>query len=67
MIALAILAAYFVGMNVFMLIELRNAPEGYQDETGFHIAWQNNSEHAQDVSCVWIPGAEECELSSRAA
>lgn len=67
MITLAILAAIFAGMNIFMFIEWQNAPEGYQDDAGFHIAWRNNSEEAQDVSCVWIAGAVESDLMSRAA
>ena len=67
MITLAISAAILAGMNVFILLQWRDAPEGYQDETGFHIAWRNNSDQAQDISCVWISDCVDSDLLSQAA
>jgi len=32
---------------------LRNAVEGYEDETGFHMDWHNNRPDVADVSCIW--------------
>jgi hypothetical protein len=40
---------------VFILVELRNAPEGFQTEDGFNIVWRNYSPDVEDVSCVWTP------------
>ena len=46
-----------IGLLVCGLIvlfqDLRNAPEGCQDEEGFHFVWSNNSPEISNVSCVW--------------
>ena len=33
----------------------QTAPEGYEDETGFNVVWQNNRPDVADVACVWEP------------
>lgn len=50
-------ATFFIGLSAFMFRELANAPEAYQDETGFNLVWCNNDTQIRDVSCVWIPAA----------
>jgi hypothetical protein len=52
---LLFLAVALVLGVAFVLIELKNAPEGYQTDEGFEVAWKNNSPDREDVSCVWIP------------
>ena len=47
-----LLTAGFCGV-VFMLLELRDAPEGFEDEGGFHYAWRNNSPEVSNISCIW--------------
>jgi hypothetical protein len=49
-----IIAAYVFGI-LAMLVGMRYAPEGYQDEEGFHIHWRNNDPQIRDVACVWAP------------
>ena len=36
MITIAILAGILIAGFILLAVELRNAPEAYQDETGFH-------------------------------
>ncbi len=46
---------WIFGLSV-VAIALRNAPEGYEDEDGFHFLesiWCNNSPEARDIACVW--------------
>jgi len=52
-IMLAILAALYLTGAVVIAIGVFTAPEGYQDESGFHIVWQNNSPEVADVACIW--------------
>ena len=53
----AIICAYVFGISA-MLAGFRYAPEGYEDEEGFHIHWQNNTPEIRDIACVWVvPGA----------
>jgi hypothetical protein len=49
----AIVGAYAVGFTA-MLVLMRRAPEGYEDEQGFHIRWKNNAPEIRDVACVWV-------------
>ena len=45
--------------TALMIWELKEAPEGYQDEEGFHVVWRNNAMHTRDVCCVWLDGADD--------
>lgn len=47
---------YFVG-SIVVIFGIRNAPEGYEDETGFHVVWCNNDPEVADVACVWDLGS----------
>jgi hypothetical protein len=38
-----------------MIAGMQYAPEGYEDEEGFHIHWVNNSPDIRDVACIWAP------------
>jgi hypothetical protein len=43
---------------VLMLLELHSAPEGYEDENGFHLVCYSNRPGAKDVSTIWVTGME---------
>ena len=49
----AIIGAYAVGFTA-MFVMMRQAPEGYEDQEGFHIHWKNNDPEVRDVACVWV-------------
>ncbi len=51
---LFILAGVFFALGLIPLTNgLLNAPEAFEDETGFNLTWKNNRPDIQDVSCVW--------------
>ena len=52
-IAISLLGGFFLCGLFFMLVELRDAPEGCQDQAGFHLTWQNNNPEMPNVSCIW--------------
>ena len=56
MVSLAVLFLFAVGITV---AEFRSVPEGYEDETGFHFVWRNNTPETRDVVCIWKTVAEE--------
>jgi hypothetical protein len=58
MTTLLVLSALLIAGMIVMTVELRNAPEGREDETGFHYVWRNFTPHTRDVACVWAPMAE---------
>jgi hypothetical protein len=58
MTTLVVLSALLVAGMIVMTVELRNAPEGREDESGFHFVWRNFSPQTRDVACVWTPLAE---------
>jgi hypothetical protein len=53
-----IICAYVVGISA-MLVGMRHAPEGYEDDQGFHIYWKNNDPELRDVACVWEPSVSK--------
>ena len=57
MITLSFIAGAGLCGLIFVLIELRDAPEGYQDESGFHYVWRNNRPEVRDISCIWTSGS----------
>jgi hypothetical protein len=52
----AIVGAYALGFTAIVVL-MRQAPEGYEDEQGFHIDWKNNAPEIRDVACVWVAAA----------
>ena len=53
MIALGFLAALLFSGMVVMIAGLRNAPEGYETDTGFRSVWCNRSPEIKNVVCIW--------------
>ena len=53
MITLILLSGLLLTGGIVMLLEIWNAPEGFQDRDGFHVIWKNNSPETRDVSAVW--------------
>lgn len=51
---LIFIAAFFTLGLIPVLNGIRYAPEGAQDEFGFHFTWRNNRPDIRDVSCVWL-------------
>ena len=39
-------------MSVLAIIGLRSAPEGYEDESGFHVVGSQTEKGHDDVPCV---------------
>ena len=58
MTTLIVLSALLIAGFIVMTVELRNAPEGREDEGGFHYVWRNFTSDTRDVACVWAPMAE---------
>ena len=54
-----VLGAPLVIGGIVLAVELRNAPEGFEDSDGFHSVWQNCRPDVKDVVCIWsvAPGA----------
>ncbi len=55
LIIASLTVVWIMGLSA-IAIALRNAPEAYEDEEGFHFLepiWCNNSPQARDVACVW--------------
>ncbi len=53
MTTLIVLSALLIVGLIVMTVELRDVPEGRQDETGFHYVWRNFTPRTRDVACVW--------------
>jgi hypothetical protein len=63
MITLSFLLGIGLCGVLFMLLELRDAPEGFQDESGFHFVWQNNRPEVPNISCIWTARADKPSLA----
>ena len=51
MIALVILAGIFLCGLVVLVVEIRRAPEAYEDQSGFHFASQNHHPEGPGLFC----------------
>jgi hypothetical protein len=54
MIALILLSAIVLPSGALMLAELRNAPEGYEDESGFHPVQIKDAPNQSEGSPAWV-------------
>ena len=52
-ITLAVLAGIFLTGGIVMLVELSIAPEAYQNWSGFHLTWRNNSPEKCNIATIW--------------
>jgi len=52
-IALGIIAGIYLTGFITMFVKIRNAPEGFQDETGLNIVWKNHGPGIKDVARIW--------------
>lgn len=52
-IALAIIAGIYLIGFVTMFVTIRNAPEGFQDDKGLNIVWQNHSPGLKNTTEIW--------------
>jgi hypothetical protein len=62
-LALAFLTLLFLFAVGLTIAGVRSAPEGYQDESGFHHLWCNNTPQTRDVVCIWKTLGEENAVS----
>ena len=67
MITLSFLLGLGLCGILFMLVELRDAPEGFQDDRGFHFVWQNNRPEAANISCIWAARADKASTAGGGA
>ena len=64
MTAALFLSALLIAGLIVMTVELRNAPEGREDESGFHYVWRNFTPDTRDVACVWATLSEVSAISA---
>jgi hypothetical protein len=53
MIILSSIAFLYAAGALILANGIRHAPEGYENESGFNLVWQNNDPNVPDVACVW--------------
>ena len=61
-LTLGLLTVFLSGLTL-MLVELRNAPEGYQEAGAFHILWRNDRPEASNIVCIWSGQSVESAVS----
>ena len=53
MITLALIGGLYSVGAFILFFGVRNAPEGFEDESGFYVVWRNNDPERANISCVW--------------
>jgi hypothetical protein len=61
-----VLSALLLAGFIVMTVELHNAPEGREDESGFHYVWRNFTPETRDVACIWATRAQESAIAAAA-
>ena len=61
-LTLGLLAVFIAGFAV-MLVEIRNAPEGYQADGEFHMVWRNDRPDVSNIVCIWTGRNVETSVS----
>jgi hypothetical protein len=57
MITFVLLINIFLIGGIVTAVELRTAPEAYQNKDGFHLVWTNNAPEKCDVAAIWSRSA----------
>ena len=66
MTTLIIFAALLIVGMIITNVEIQRAPEGRQDENGFHYVWRNFTPDTRDVACIWATLSEVSAVSGHA-
>ena len=61
-LTLGLLTVFLSGL-VVMIVEIRDAPEGYQEDGEFHILWRNDRSDVSNNVCIWTGQSVESAIS----
>ena len=61
-LSIGLLAVLLSGSAV-MFVELRDAPEGYQEDGAFHYVWRNDRPDVSNIVCIWSGQQVESAIS----
>jgi hypothetical protein len=61
----AVLAGLYLVGALIMITGMKNAPEGFEDEVGFQLVWQNDNPESENVACIWAFSAAHVPAMNR--